>query len=103
MRGEHGGGRFSMFLINQAEYAVVNGGDGYRWDAEAWYGGDINRVVAALNAQGIQADASPDVDVLVNRVIEEAQPNDVLLVMSNGAFGGFIPTLLEGLRKRFGA
>lgn len=64
---------------------------------------DITRVVAALNERGIQADASPDVEVLVNRVIDEAQPNDVLLVMSNGAFGGFIPTLLAGLRKRFGA
>lgn len=62
---------------------------------------DINKVVAELNAQGIQADASPDVDVLVKRVINEAQPGDVVLVMSNGAFGGFIPTLLEGLKERF--
>jgi aspartate aminotransferase-like enzyme len=30
-----------------------------------------------------------------------AKPGDVVLVMSNGAFGGFIPTLLEGLRGRF--
>jgi UDP-N-acetylmuramate: L-alanyl-gamma-D-glutamyl-meso-diaminopimelate ligase len=36
-------------------------------------------------------------------VIAEAQPDDVVLVMSNGAFGGFIPTLLEGLRSRFGS
>ena len=63
---------------------------------------DINAVVAALNERGIQADASPDVDVLVTRVIEGAQPGDVLLVMSNGAFGGFIPSLLDGLRSRFG-
>jgi UDP-N-acetylmuramate: L-alanyl-gamma-D-glutamyl-meso-diaminopimelate ligase len=63
---------------------------------------DITKVVAELNAQGIQADASPDVAVLVKRVIEEAQPGDVVLVMSNGAFGGFIPTLLEGLKARFG-
>jgi UDP-N-acetylmuramate: L-alanyl-gamma-D-glutamyl-meso-diaminopimelate ligase len=64
---------------------------------------DINRVVAALNERGIQADASPDVEVLVSRVIDEAQPGDVLLVMSNGAFGGFIPTLLAGLTRRYGA
>jgi UDP-N-acetylmuramate: L-alanyl-gamma-D-glutamyl-meso-diaminopimelate ligase len=64
---------------------------------------DINRVVAALNERGIQSDASPDVEVLVSRVIDEAQPGDVLLVMSNGAFGGFIPTLLAGLTRRYGA
>ena len=62
---------------------------------------DIQAVVAALVTQGIQADASPEVDVLVDRVIAEAQPGDVVLVMSNGAFGGFIPTLLDGLHGRF--
>jgi UDP-N-acetylmuramate: L-alanyl-gamma-D-glutamyl-meso-diaminopimelate ligase len=62
---------------------------------------DINKVVEALKAHGIYADASPDVSVLVQEVIAESQPGDVVLVMSNGAFGGFIPTLLEGLRRRF--
>ncbi len=63
---------------------------------------DISRVVAALNERGVQADASPDVGVLVTHVIGEALPGDVVLVMSNGAFGGFIPTLLHGLQERFG-
>ena len=61
---------------------------------------DIGKVVTELNAQGIQADASPDVDVLVQRVLAGARPGDVLLVMSNGAFGGFIPAVLEGLKGR---
>ena len=64
---------------------------------------DIGKVVDELNAQGIEADASPEVDVLVRRVIAGAQPGDVVLVMSNGAFGGFIPSLLAGLTERFGA
>jgi UDP-N-acetylmuramate: L-alanyl-gamma-D-glutamyl-meso-diaminopimelate ligase len=63
---------------------------------------DIGRVVEAINRQGIVADASPDVEVLVKRVVDGAQPGDVLLVMSNGAFGGFIPAVMEGLRGRFG-
>jgi UDP-N-acetylmuramate: L-alanyl-gamma-D-glutamyl-meso-diaminopimelate ligase len=58
-------------------------------------------VVAVLNGHGIQADASPDTEVLVRRVIAEAAPGDVVLVMSNGSFGGFIPTLLAGLERRF--
>jgi UDP-N-acetylmuramate: L-alanyl-gamma-D-glutamyl-meso-diaminopimelate ligase len=61
---------------------------------------DITKVVAELNTQGIRADASPDVDVLVQRVLAGAKPGDVLLVMSNGSFGGFIPSILEGLKAR---
>ena len=62
---------------------------------------DIGKVVATLGGNGIEAVASPDVAVLVAQVIGEAQPGDVLLVMSNGAFGGFIPALLAGLTARF--
>jgi UDP-N-acetylmuramate-alanine ligase len=64
---------------------------------------DIDKVVEELNTQGIHADASPDTDVLVRRVTAESQPGDVVLVMSNGAFGGFIPSLLGGLTSRFGS
>jgi UDP-N-acetylmuramate: L-alanyl-gamma-D-glutamyl-meso-diaminopimelate ligase len=63
---------------------------------------DVSRIVADLNATGVQADASPDVAELVKRVSEGAERNDLLLVMSNGAFGGFIPSLLDALRKKFG-
>ena len=62
---------------------------------------DIGAVVTALRAKGIAAVASPDTEALVHQVIAEARPGDVVLVMSNGAFGGFIPTLLDGLRHRF--
>ena len=62
---------------------------------------DIGAVVAALRSKGIDAVASPDTEALVQEVIAEAQAGDVVLVMSNGAFGGFIPTLLDGLRHRF--
>jgi UDP-N-acetylmuramate: L-alanyl-gamma-D-glutamyl-meso-diaminopimelate ligase len=60
---------------------------------------DIGRVVEALRTRNIDADASPDVAELVQRVIARAQPGDVILVMSNGSFGGFIPSLLEGLEQ----
>jgi UDP-N-acetylmuramate: L-alanyl-gamma-D-glutamyl-meso-diaminopimelate ligase len=64
---------------------------------------DIGKVVDELRAHGIEADASPDVPVLLKRVVEGARAGDVVLVMSNGAFGGFIPSLLEGLRSRSAA
>ena len=62
---------------------------------------DIEKLNTALRTQGMDANASRDTDVLINGVITESKPGDVILVMSNGAFGGFIPTLLEGLRTRF--
>jgi UDP-N-acetylmuramate: L-alanyl-gamma-D-glutamyl-meso-diaminopimelate ligase len=61
---------------------------------------DIGQVVDALRSRRIDADASPEVDVLVQRVIAGSQPGDVILVMSNGSFGGFIPSLLGGLEAK---
>ncbi len=63
---------------------------------------NVPRVIEALNSQGITADSTTDVPSLVERVARESQPGDVLLVMSNGAFGGFIDKLLVALRARFG-
>lgn len=60
----------------------------------------VTAIVNELNARGILADSSPDVEELVKRVSANTKPNDLLLVMSNGSFGGFIPSLLEALKKR---
>ncbi len=63
---------------------------------------DVNRLVEDLKARGIEADGSTDVQALVERAAREAKPGDVLLVMSNGAFGGFIDKLLAALKARAG-
>ena len=63
---------------------------------------NVGRIVQELNAHGVTADASPEVETLVERVATNAQPNDLLLVMSNGSFGGFIPSVLERLKARYG-
>jgi UDP-N-acetylmuramate: L-alanyl-gamma-D-glutamyl-meso-diaminopimelate ligase len=62
---------------------------------------NVPAVVDALQRRGIAADASPDVAELVQRVSGAAEAGDVILVMSNGAFGGFIPSLLGALEERF--
>jgi UDP-N-acetylmuramate: L-alanyl-gamma-D-glutamyl-meso-diaminopimelate ligase len=60
---------------------------------------DAERVIADLRTRGVDARAEADVDRLVRVVAEGVRPGDVVLVMSNGAFGGFIDRLLATLRR----
>lgn len=63
---------------------------------------NVGAIVTELNSQGVIADAAPEVEKLVERVSTNARPNDLLLVMSNGSFGGFIPSVMERLKARYG-
>lgn len=49
----HGGQRFSYVLANILETRVQSGRDGYEWDAKAWYGGDINRLMVKSQGEGV--------------------------------------------------
>jgi copper resistance protein B len=52
LRADHGGATFSQILFNIAEYQSRRGGDGYRWDGEAWFGGDIHRLSIKSEGEG---------------------------------------------------
>lgn len=52
LRSEHGGAKISMVTFNLAEYQSRSGRDGFRWDGNAWYGGDINRLVLKTEGEG---------------------------------------------------
>ncbi|QBM78223.1 copper resistance protein B (plasmid) [Sphingomonas sp. AAP5] len=52
LRREHGGMTYYQVLFNLAEYQARKGGDGYRWDGEAWIGGDINRLTLKSEGEG---------------------------------------------------
>ena len=54
----------------------------------------------ALAPLGAKATVTHDVDDLVARVAAEAEPGDVLLCMSNGAFGGVHGKLLAALEAK---
>jgi UDP-N-acetylmuramate: L-alanyl-gamma-D-glutamyl-meso-diaminopimelate ligase len=60
-----------------------------------------NRLVAAWEAAGIPAVFQPNVDAIVARVSTSAQPGDIVMIMSNGGFGGIHGKMVEGLRARF--
>ncbi len=51
---ENGGMKTGMVLIErlEARFATDGGEDGYVWDAQGWYGGDINRFVLKTEGEG---------------------------------------------------
>ena len=52
MMRENGGQTFAQVMFNLAEVQVRNGKDGYRWDGEGWFGGDIDRLVIKTEGEG---------------------------------------------------
>lgn len=56
------------------------------------------QLVADLHARGVAARHLPTVDAIVDAVAAEARAGDVIVVMSNGAFGGIHGKLLGALR-----
>ena len=52
MRFEHGGMPMSKVSANLLEYQARSGEDGYRWEGEAWYGGDLHRLVFKTQGEG---------------------------------------------------
>jgi len=61
---------------------------------------DVGAILRELSARSVPADASPDVPEILGRLTENVRRNDLILVMSNGAFGGLIPSLLQALGTR---
>jgi UDP-N-acetylmuramate: L-alanyl-gamma-D-glutamyl-meso-diaminopimelate ligase len=55
--------------------------------------------VASIRADGVEADYIPEVERIVQTAASEARAGDVLLVMSNGGFGGIHGKLLEALGR----
>jgi UDP-N-acetylmuramate: L-alanyl-gamma-D-glutamyl-meso-diaminopimelate ligase len=61
---------------------------------------DPERLAAALRASGKSATHIPTVEAIVAQVAASAQPGDVVVVMSNGGFGGLQQLLLQALHQR---
>ncbi len=72
LRREHGDFQSSFILFNIAEYQARKGGDGYRWEGEGWFGGDINRFVVKTEGEGdIRGPAEKaEVQALYSRAID---------------------------------
>lgn len=68
---EHGGATLSQLMFNLAEYRMHKGRDGFRWDGEAWMGGDINRVVIRTEGEATAGKGvdSAEIQALYSRAI----------------------------------
>src|SRR3546814_17245458 len=53
MMFEQGGQPFYQIMFNIAEVQARRGHDAYRWDGEAWFGADINRLTLKSEGEGI--------------------------------------------------
>jgi len=61
---------------------------------------DVDGLTGALGAGGKPARAFATVDEMVPQIAAAARPGDVVVAMSNGAFGGIWGKLLDALAKR---
>jgi len=48
----HGGLETYKFLLDRAEVRLAEGHEAYAWDAQAWYGGDINKLWLKSEGEG---------------------------------------------------
>jgi len=71
LREEHGGARYSKVMASLAEFQARSGGDGYRWEGEAFYGGDIHRFVLKSEGEGGFRDGvdAAEVQALYSRAV----------------------------------
>lgn len=71
MMRESGGQTMTTVMFNLAEYQARKGRDGYRWDGEAWLGGDINRLTIKSEGEGVirQGVEAAEVQALYSRAI----------------------------------
>ncbi len=107
MMKEEGGRTFSTVMFNLAEYQVRDGKDGYRWDGEAWFGGDINRLTIKSEGEGTFREGvdSAEIQALYSRAVgpyfnlqagvrHDLQPSPTRTYATIG-FEGLSPYLFE--------
>lgn len=72
MMRESGGQTLYQVMFNVAEFQARRGRDGYRWDGEAFVGGDINRLWLKSEGEGAFGDGveSAEVQALFSHAID---------------------------------
>lgn len=68
----HGAQKLFQVMNNITEYRALNGRDGYAWEGEAWYGGDIDRLRLKTEGEGTFGEGveSAEVQALYSHAID---------------------------------
>jgi copper resistance protein B len=70
LNSEHGGAPISKVMGNMLEFTSTSGNEGYRWDVEAWYGGDLHRFVFKTEGETLRDDVeSAEIQGLFSRAV----------------------------------
>ena len=71
LRDEQGGQKFLWFMADRAEYQLRQGKDGYLWDVQGYYGGDIKKFWFKSEGEGSFGEKieSAEVQALYSRAI----------------------------------
>ena len=71
MMFEQGGQPFYQVMFNLAEVQAREGRNAYRWDGEAWFGADINRLTLKSEGEGIFKEGveAAEIQALYSRAI----------------------------------
>lgn len=71
LQREHGAATTWKVMANLAEYQARAGADGYRWDGQAWFGGDIHRLVLKSEGEGTRGEGvgAAELQALYSRAI----------------------------------
>ncbi len=62
---------------------------------------NMDKVLAILKEKEIDAVVCPHAQAIAAYITAKARPDDVIVVMSNGGFGGLLPMLRDSLKARF--
>lgn len=71
LQREHGAATTWKVMANLAEYQARPGADGYRWDGQAWFGGDIHRLVLKSEGEGARGEGveAAELQALYSRAV----------------------------------
>ncbi len=63
LRRDHGATNYAQFMAERAEYRLRRGRDGYLWDMQAYYGGDLDRIWVKSEGEGTIGEAIDSAEV----------------------------------------
>lgn len=105
LRDEHGGMLTYKIMGDMIEYRSQDSEDGHAWNGEAWFGGDIDRLVIKTEGEGGEDVESAEIQALYSRawdhvtdlqigIRQDVEPNPSRTYLALG-FETVLPSWLE--------